>query len=516
MVGSGTQGSRRVLIVWSESEDRGIERLGADLAAVLRASGSPGPMVPVTFDIGERMGALSLARTLVGALGGARTEAVMVASLLASELEREMADGPFDGVIALDTTAAIIVDRWTTKGLISAPVVGLSTRLRLDSAWRRHVDRLLVVDERQAEAARAAGFAPEDVQVVGVLPGPRIAASARMARSALRERFGLAIDVPVVLIVVEGLDELTTVLFQTTLISVPCQILFDVKDDDEAAALLRRRAKGFGVRAQIFGRVDEAADLWASADVIVARPTPRVERRAVFLREALVAVVDDEADLRVGEALRQREIGRTVGNMTLLASEVEAQLADLKATRERLQAEPRGELRALVGVVRETLQAGEALIAKRAVARRTLGVDASAPSTPGEVEAAKPSSPLEAIGPDEGEVATAAARDEELDAAGAEINARVTQRQREVARWERRLELARDKGDRQLVAEAEKQVDLNRAAMHAALAELATLDAQRRGRPASSRLRDWRLAGDFKRMEVENALDAIKRKLRGG
>ncbi|MCK5798873.1 MAG: hypothetical protein KAI47_16890, partial [Deltaproteobacteria bacterium] len=336
-----------------------------------------------------------------------------------------MADGAFDGVIALDTTAAIIVDRWTTKGLISAPVVGLNSRLCLDSAWRRHVDRLLVVDERQAEAARAAGFAPEDVQVVGVLPGPRIAASARMARSALRERFGLALDVPVVLIVVEGLDELTTVLFQTTLISVPCQILFDVKDDKEAAALLRRRAKGFGVRAQIFGRVDEAADLWASADVIVARPTPRVETRAVFLREALVAVVDDEAELRVGEAFRQREIGRTVGNMTLLASEVEAQLVDLKATRERLEAEPRGELRALVGVVREILQAGEALMAKRAVARRGLGVRVSAPGTTGEAEAEGPksSSPLEAIGPDEGEVATAAARDEELDAAGAEINA---------------------------------------------------------------------------------------------
>ncbi len=512
---SETRKATRVVILWSEGDDRSLARMAGDLAGVLRASAAPAPLIPITFDVAERMGTLSLARSLVGALGGARTEAAMVASLLAPELERELsAGGAVGAVIALDTTAAIIADRWAQKGLLSAPVVGVVGRLTLEPSWRRCVDRLFVLDDQQLAQAKASGFEEADVAAIGALAGPRVAAAAKQDRAALRRRYGLEEDASVVLFAASGLSELTTVLFQTTLLSQPTTLLFDVEGDDDSAALLRRRAKGFGVHAQLFGKVEQAAELWACADVIVARPSARIERRALVLRAPLVAVPDDDEELAVAEAFKERGIGRPVANLTTLAAEIDAQLAELDAARERLSRIPRGELPQVVRAIRRAIEDREALLRKRVTARSapTLEVQGPVAATVGDEASAEPSSPLEAIGPDEGE-AGSERREEELLAAEGEVNQRVTERQREVARWERRLELARERGDGALVREAEKQLDLQRSAMHAALAELARLDEQRRGRPARGSRRDARVAASFKRIEVESALEQLKRRL---
>lgn len=505
-----------VLLLWSQGEDRGLARLAEDLAAVLRSSSAPDRLRVTTFDIGERMGSLSLARSLVGALGGARHEATLVASLLAGELGRELGDGKLAAVVALDPTAAIIAQRWTDKGLFRAPVVGLATGLHLDGSWRRHVDRLLLIDETQAEQAQQGGFEPSDALVVGALAGPIFAAVGRLSRAELKERYGLGGDAPVVLMAAAGNDELTALLFQLTLLSHPCTLLFDADDDEDAAELLRRRARGFGLKAQLFGRVDEAAELWACADIVVARPTPRTERRTLYLRQALVALCEDGDELATGEEHKRRGRGRVVANVSTLASELDAELAAFSSeeARGRLASQPRGELAALAKAIHQVIGASAELLAKRDIARRGPHPAEAEPraEAPAEAAAAR-KSPLEPIGVAEDTPAAAGAAMAEQAAEEAEANRRVGERQREVDRWEQRLRLAQEHGDRGLVAEAEKELELQRSAMHRALADLARLDESRRGRPVRAKVKAARVAADFKRMEVESALEALKRRL---
>jgi hypothetical protein len=80
-----------------------------------------------------------------------------------------------------------------------------------------------------------------------------------------------------------------------------------------------------------------------------------------------------------------------------------------------------------------------------------------------------------------------------------------------VERWSHRAELARSKGDLELQREAETQQVRARESMHKALAELARLAEKRK--EVEAKADQGRLERTFRKMEVEDALAELKRKI---
>jgi hypothetical protein len=332
---------------------------------------------------------------------------------------------------------------------------------------------------------------------------------------ALRERFGLERDGPLVLAVSHGLgpELLAGALLQLSLCAERAApgssrpggrcgetgFLFDVARDDEGAELLRRRAGLYGVRAQMFGKVDEAAQLWGACSLVVARPHVYVEQRALALRLPLIALEPGEgAELEAARVWAGRQIGRCATRVSTLAAELELALAPgwLAAARQRIGEVSRRS--AATDVARLVAQV-------RADAERVLAEARARAPQPSVAATPEPArrGPLEAIGEAESHRGTPA----ELDAATEEAQRLVTEHQLEVARWSRRAELAAERGEQELEAVARRRLEQQQRAMHAALAELARLAELRRGRDTRA------VEQDFRKLELDEALAALKRKL---
>jgi hypothetical protein len=324
----------------------------------------------------------------------------------------------------------------------------------------------------------------------------------------LRTHFGFSASVPVVLTVCDGLEPevLSGALFQLGMIGERATLLFDVARHETAADLLRRRAGLYGVRAQIFGKVNDAPQLWAASTIVVARPHDYVEQRALALRLPLCALAFGREEQETGRIWVERGIGRVATSVATLGAELELLL------------EPAGLARAQqkIGAISKRSAALEIarLVAQvRADSERVLGEVRvrETPSTP-EAEAPSRSGPLEAIGL-ESEPPPLRESQSELEAAEAEANGLVREHHEQADRWQARVELARQKGEPELGAEAERRAERHRSAMHRALAELARIADRRRalGVPPAA---DGRVERSFRELEVEEALAALKRKLR--
>ncbi len=517
-------GDRPVLTLWAESRN-GIRSVARTLCGVLE--GPPHGLPVVWVDLPEAMQAGPLVKQVASAVGR-RLEVTVVAAMGWAAVEQRLGDRAPGVVVAMDPVAAAAVDSWRSKGRLRAPLVGLVSSLWLDPAWAQTaVDRLCVADEIVARSGLELGLPAECLVPCGVPVCGGFSGPSSEERGALRRRFGLAADTPLVLVVTDGLDpdQLTGALFQLSLVAERAQLLFDVDRDAEAADLLRRRASLYGVRARMFGKVEEAGQLWAAADVVVAQPHLYVEQRVVAQRLPLVAIFPEgEAQRQRARIHDQRGIGRHVQSLATLAAEIEAQLAPraLEQARQRLAAISKRvavqDAARLVAQVRA--QADQILAESRAQseARSRAGAGGGGASA-APPAAADRQGPLEDIGlPAELQARSEPGprlSPEDLLEAEAEAGRQVLQHQEEAERWGHRADLARAKADAELQRTAQQMVDRHLAAMHRALADLARL-AEQRAALEEREVRGRRLEHTFRQLEVEDALADLKRKLGGG
>jgi UDP-N-acetylglucosamine:LPS N-acetylglucosamine transferase len=520
-----TENNRDVLVLWADAE-HGIRSVARTLCGILEEE--PHGLRVTWVDVPEALAARSLVQQMASMIG-TRLEAAVVSTLGWPAVQERLSGRSPRVVVALDPVSAAAVDVWRGKGLLRAPLVGVVNGLYMDPAWARTaVDRLAVADEIQAEEALDLGLPPECLVPVGVPVCGGFSSPSYDERDQYRQRFGLPADRPVVLTVTHGLelDQLSGVLFQLSMLADRMALMFDVAKDDDGADLLRRRARLYEVPARMFGKVEEAGELWAASDVVLARPHLYVEQRVVPQRIPLICLhPQGELERKRARVYSQRGIGREVHNPATLAAEVELLLrpGPLQEARQKLAeitrrvaADDLARLVAQVGAQAEQILAEtrEALQRDEAPAPGD-AADADGPTPP------RTQGPLELIGVDTGDPsspgqATAAPAPAEtladVEAAEAEAGRQVLEHQRQVERWQRRLELAREKKDRDLVAEAERVADRHMQAMHRALAELARV-AEKRKLLEPRGTRDRKLENTFREMEVEDALTELKRKM---
>lgn len=505
------------LVTWA-LPDHGTKSVAFALAGTL--SEEPHHLTIVEANLPEALTGQSLLQTLAS-WSGMRIETTAVALRGWPVVEEALGGREVRVVVAMDPVVAGAVDTWRGKGHLHAPLVGVISGLRVDPAWAKtSVDRLSVADEHQAEQALELGLPAECVVPCGIPVCGGFSSVSPDEKQELRRRFDLPEQAPVVLVVTEGLDhdELTGALFQLSMVGDRASLLFDVARDDESASLLRRRASLYGVQARMFGKVEQAGQLWAAADVVVSRSHLYVEQRVVALRLPLIHLLPDgETGRETARIYVERGIGRSVTHLATLAAEVELQLQPdvLQRCRQVIgEISRRSACREVARMVAQVWAEAPRILEERYRRSRHEGAEQGPDEAQDKTPPAK-ESPLEVIGVaslSEGSagIGFELSSMEDLEAAEIVANQQVTEHHQEVERWSHRADLARNKGDLELQREAEQQQARARDAMHKALAELARLAEKRKTAEAEAH---GRLERTFRKMEVEDALDALKRKI---
>ena len=507
------------LLIWSSSEN-GLLSTGRVLADTLAAD--PHRLDTVTVDLPRDMAARSLVKQVAG-LVDTRLETAVVTSLGWKVVQSALSGKRPDVVVALDPVAAAAVDAWRGKGLLRAPLVGVVPGLTIEPAWAATaVDRLSVADEVQGEEALELGLPEECPVPCGVPVCSGFSSVQPDDKAPLRARFHLPKDRQTLLVVTDGFgdDEITGALFQLSMLSDRVTLLFDVARDDDAADLLRRRASIYGVQARMFGKVDEAGMLWGACDAVLARPHLYVEQRAVALRLPVVAFMPNDQMAQARAALVERRgVGVQVHNLATLAAQIDTVLQPdrlKKATQTLAAVSRRNALPQMARLCAQVAADAEAILAEAKQRQAKPSTPKADPNGPRVVK----DGPLEVIGgptpveePADPETPTRTLAD--VEAAETEAGRQVLQHQQEADRWAHRAQLARERGDRELEQEAEATVNKHQRAMHRALAELARLAEQRQaleGAP-ERKARRRKLERTFKKMELDDALDDLKRKM---
>ena len=504
-----------VLLLWTDTA-RGLKSIARTIAGTLEDP--PHSLRVIQVDLPEAMAARSLVQQ-VASMIGTRLEAAVVSAMGWPAVEEALAGQRPRVVLAMDPAAAAAADSWRAKGLIRAPVVGVVSSLWLDPAWTRTaVDRLSVVDQQQAEEALEQGLPAECLVPSGMPVCGGFSSLQPDDKDALRKPFDLPVGRPVVLVVTDGLtdDQLTGALLQLAMVGEKASLMFDTARDEEAADLLRRRVGLYGIKARMFGKVEEAGQLWAAADTVVARPLLYVQQRVVPNRLPLVCFHPvGEAECEAARSYRDRGVGCLVEHPATLAAEVEVLLQPERLEQARARMRQMSKIKAVDDVARLVAQVAanaEQILAEirepeePSPAARKSGDRPSAPKRgPLEIIGAAPEEPGEDPAPALGTLA-------DLEAAEAEAGRQVLKHQEEAGRWSHRATLARAKGDDELVSMAGRMYDKHQQSMHHALAELARLAEQRKKLQENS-THGRKLEQTFREMEVEDALSDLKKKM---
>lgn len=508
--GSGAAAGRRVLVA-------------------LSAGAPPDVVAPVTAALLAE--GLDIRRVDLGRIGtGSRTlDRVMHAILGEAEqrrLDREVAAFAPDVAVAFEPGAAAALVRLRDRRESPAPVVAVVPELAPRREWVVDADRYAALDDEAAVALADHGADGARVIVTG-LPVARARVEAgREDRATLRARFKLPSDVPVVLVAAAGLarETLSQILIQLALFERRLYALFDAGDDADAAAHLRQKVPGLGLRGKLFGEIADAPLLWRAADLVIARPTPRTMLAALAAGCAFMAV-EPAADREAAEAraLAERGAGVTASKALVLAAALESLFAEAALRGACAAAAARAaagdgasnvaRLVAEVAADREAVLAETfAAAAERAAATARAAEDEArararrqAPAVELEdlggeddLEAGAAGSPL-ASGPDR---ATLQRLRAEIAAAEARARKELDDARAEAEKWDQRRVLAERKGDAALAADAAREADRKRARMHGALEELSRLAAEKK------RLAGMKPAGGG--ATVDEMLDAMK------
>ena len=254
---------------------------------------------------------------------------------------------------------------------------------------------------------------------------------------------------------------------------------------------MRRQVPTLDLRAKLFGSTPDAPLYWRCADVVIARPTDRSVTRTLLVGARMVAFMPQDSYAEgLARAMESRRLGTSAGNALLLSSALEPLLRKKARNKDsRIGSDGAGNIADAVWIVaNERLDVLEERRASaRANTRSRVEAAAAAAEAASHVSAAAGGledlsggmgdlfSEVEEQAPDSGEIA----------ALRAEVRTRLQQASKTVAeareaaaRWQKRVEATREKGDKALTRKAERAYEAENARMHAALAEMAQLQSE--------------------------------------
>lgn len=420
-----------------------------------------------------------------GAVG--RLVRAVAGELAERRLERDLDTNPVDVVLAFDPTTVSALTSIRDQSGNPAPVIAVLPELTPATGWAgTSADRYLVVDDEAAVALADRGIEGHKIMPVGAVAPFAFVAAAAESRSALRARFKLPGDRPVVLVHVEGMGyELAQqIALQLSLLGSPATYLFDAGSDTEAATALRRQVPTLELKAKLFGKTAEAPRYWRVADVIVARPTLAAIAKALLLGCQFVALMDEAGDGdRLASAVVRRKLGGIAASPLLLSSTLETVFGAQERPLEGIDGAGNiADIAFIVGADREGVMA-EGHEEGRARTRER--VDRAAAFVDSQARAAEAPGELEDLSGDDGGAFVSAVDEGELAELRAAIKSRMEQVQRVLADARKRADdaearatRARKRGEEDAAEQADKSADAERARMHQALREMAELQSE--------------------------------------
>lgn len=428
---------------------------------------------------------------------------------------------------------------------ISSLQVGVFADYDFDPGWTRSSVQAFIVPHESFRARLVSQGIPADRILVA---GPAIQDrfSRELDREAERTSLGLS-STRAVLVRAETLDThlLEKLVFQATLVDADVRFLFHHNGDGAVANTLRRAATQYGLKAAMFGKVDDLERYVLAADAVIASPGDPFVAEILALDRPLMLVGPQDAGAAQIEFLTNVGAARWVEDVLRLGSEIERLLEP--ETLEGLR-KAAGELSQTQG----SSQVADALIT--ALEHREAWRHAPAPvdDPPGDTppgddppadseDAPAQDSPFETIGETTGTrtdepsytgISKAEAKDQlaGLILTEREIEKKLAETEKQQARWRSRLEMAREWNEQDLGAEAE-------AILRGYLDEFERLQSERRSvQRQKEKLKDAAAGGSgsraasstdsatepshadiekrFRKMEVDSDLDDLKDRIR--
>ncbi len=421
--------------------------------------------------------------------------------------------------------------------------VGVLANYNLADSWRRSsLQAFVVPHEKQSEELAHAGFHEDRILVAGppIQPGFK----RELDRDAIRDelKFG---DQTVALVRADPFDATTLerIVFQGTLAKSNIRYIFHHDGDASAAQALRRAAAKFGLKAAMFGKVDDLERYVLAADLVIAAPSePFVAEIVALDRPMLLVGPEGGHDAQV-RFLVDTGVADHVSDVLRLGSRLD-KFAEADALAERANAGSQ------ISTTDGSERVAEALLTALDN-RDEWRVPVSRETPPGDEpdggdEPDDSNSPFETIGGEDdrgkassdGTPATAdfsglskaEAKDElaALILTERDVERKLDEAERQQTRWRNRLELAREWKEEDLANEAEEILRAHIAEAAQLRAELdSVLDQKRRlkvaarggvAEPAAPDEREAsRLAemeGRFRKMEVDSDLESLKDRIK--
>ena len=429
---------------------------------------------------------------------------------------------------------------------ISSLQVGVFADYNYDPAWTRSsVQAFVVPHETFKKRLTAEGIPAERVLLAG--PAIQKRFGAELDRDAQRESLGLS-STRAVLVRAETLDThlLEKLVFQGTLVDTDVRFIFHHNGDGAVANTLRRAAAQYGLKAAMFGKVDDLERYVVAADAVIASPRDPFIPEILALDRPLMLVgpqTDGEAqvDFLVGIGA-----ARWVEDVLRLGSEIEHLLEPETLTALSEAAAGLSQTTGSADVAEALLEALEHRDAWRHPVTTTPTDDRPDDSPDDEpagdgdaTQSEKEDSPFEAIGdvapssstrePSYAGISKAEAKDQlaTLILTEREIEKKLAETEKQQARWRSRLEMAREWEENDLAAEAESILRGHMDEFDQLQKERASIQRQKNklkeaalgGSPAGaadsgadSRLAD--IEKRFRKMEVDSDLDDLKDRIR--
>ena len=425
----------------------------------------------------------------------------------------------------------------TVSGIASLQV-GVFADYGFDPAWTRSaLHAFIVPHERFRERLCGDGFSEERVLVAGPAIQDRFARE--LDRAAERESLGFG-DRKVVLVRAQSIDthSLEKLVFQATLVDADARFVFHHGGDGVVATTLRKAASQYGLKAAMFGQVDDLERYVLAADAILGSVAdPLVPEILALDRPLMLVGSQDAAQVSfltgVGAA-------RWVEDVLRLGSEIDHLLEDDALAGLSAAAAELSQTKGTEDVARAL---ATALRNRQDWMQPVQNQDApdDAPSSSGDDDDS--SSPFETIGetqqddsdrgttsstPVTSRLSKAEAKEQlaALILTEREIEKRLIEAEKNQTRWRGRLEMAREWKEEDLAAEAEgilrgymdefEKLQQERAAIGRQKDKLKA--AARGGAPAPAAAGDDSRLSDiekrFRKMEVDSDLDDLKDRIR--
>lgn len=442
---------------------------------------------------------------------------------------------------------------------ITSLQVGVFADYDFDPAWTRSSLEAFVVPHASFRDKLVKEGFPGDRVLVG---GPAIQArfATEIDRDAEREAMKLG-STTTVLVRAETFEThlLEKLVFQATLVEQEARFVFHHNGDGAVASTLRRAASQYGLKAAMFGRVDDLERYVATADAVIASPRDPFVPEIMALDRPLLLVGPDHGATAQVEFLTELGAAAWVEDVLRLGSELDRFLEE-DALKEACAAA------AELSQTRGSEEVAEALLTalqQREQWQKTPAPpddvaphddddedqDASeAAEAHGTKEEEADNSPFESIGDsapgdpgskrtdgsnaDYSRISKAEAKDQlaALILTERDIERQLADAEKQQARWRGRLEMAREWDEDDLASEAEsilrgymdeaEKLQSERRSIQRQkekLKEAALGGAGTGGSSPSGEVPETKLADvekRFRKMEVDNDLDDLKDRIR--